>query len=106
MKVLYTKFDSSHHQEKDIVILLETLYSIWNLKFFRAFTPDICLKITTRDALLLEYVVASYPMLLIVITYIATELHSRGYKIVMVLWRPFHQCSIYRICSNIGATLI
>ena len=107
MKVLYTKFDSSHHLERDIVILLETLYSIWNLNFFRAFTPDICLKITTLDALLFEYVVASCPMLLIVLTYIATELHSRGYQIIIVLWRPFRLCSIYfRKEWNIKSSLI
>ena len=107
MKILYTKFGSSHHLEKDVVIVFETLYSIWNLNFFRAFTPDICLRVSTLNALLLEYVVAFYPMLLIMITYIATELHSRGFKIITVLWRPFLLCSIYfRKEWNIKSSLI
>jgi hypothetical protein len=107
MKIFYTKFDSSRHHEKDIIIVLETLYSIWNLNFFRAFTPDICLRISTLDALLLEYVVAFYPMLLIVATYIATELHFRGYRIITVPWQPFRLCSIYfRKEWNIKSSLI
>ena len=107
MKILYAKFGSSHHLERSVVIALETLYSIWNLNFFRAFTPDICLRISTLDALLLEYVVAFYPMLLILITYIATELHSQGYRVITVLWQPFHLCSIYfRKEWNIKSSLI
>ena len=107
MKILYAKFGSSHHLEKGVVVALETLYSVWNLNFFRAFTPDICLRISTLNALLLEYVVAFYPMLLIVITYIATELHSQGFKVITVLWRPFYLCSIYiRKEWSIKASLI
>ena len=107
IKIFYARFDSAHYFERVVVVVLETLYSVWNLNFFRAFTPDICLRISTLNALSLEYVVAFYPMLLIVITYIATELHSRGFKVITVLWRPFQHCSIYfRKEWNIKASLI
>ena len=79
----------------DVVLTLQTLYSIWNLNFFRAFGPDICFSVTSLTVLSLEYVAAFYPMFLILITYIATELHSRGFRIILLIWRPFQHCSMY-----------
>ena len=75
------------------MLTLQTLFGI--LIFFRAFTPDICFKISTLSALSLEYVVAFYPMLLIIIMYIAVELHSRGFRMILLIWRPFQHCSLY-----------
>ena len=107
MKILYAKFDSSYGFVKAAVVVFETLYSVWNLNFFRAFTPDICLRISTLSALSLEYVVAFYPMLLIVVTYIGTELHSRGVKVIIAVWRPFQRCSMYfRKEWNIQSSLV
>ena len=77
--------------------VLATLYGFWNLDFFRTLYPDICLKITALQALTLDYVIAFYPLLLILITLAAFKLHSYGYQIVSLMWYPFAKCiSIFK----------
>ena len=89
------------------VRVIWALYSVWNLNFFSAFSPDICLHVSTLGALSLEYVVAFYPMILMMVTYLIIELHSRGFKIVVMIWRPFQRCSLYfRKTWNIKTSLI
>ena len=94
-KTLYEQFEFSHGDIYKVGQVILTLYSICNLNFFREFTPDICLRISTMCALSLEYVVAFYPMFLIVITFIAVKLHSRGFRIIIMIWTPFQRCSSY-----------
>ena len=69
-----------------------TIYGIWNLDFFRTLYPDICLKVTTLQAFALDYLIAFYPLLLILITLAAFKLHSRDYRIVNLIWYPFNKC--------------
>ena len=66
-------------------------YGIWNLDFFRTVLPPICLNITPLQALVLDYAIAFYPLLLVVMTYALICLHSRDVRIVVWLWRPFHK---------------
>ena len=74
------------------VKVMATIYGIWNLDFFRAYSSDICLKISTLQALALDYVTAFYPLLLMLLTYVCIKLYSKNYRIFVWLWRPFHQC--------------
>ena len=69
-------------------------YSIWNLDFFRSLPLNICLDLTTLQTLALDYAIAVYPLVLLVITYILIELHARGCRLVLWLWRPFHRCCV------------
>ena len=39
-----------------------TLYGVWNLDFFRTLYPPICLNIDPFQVLVLDYVVAAYPL--------------------------------------------
>ena len=71
---------------------LITLYSIWSLDFFRILYLDICLRVTTLQVLFLEYSVAIYPPMLILLTYFASKLHSQGFRIVIWAWKPFQLC--------------
>jgi hypothetical protein len=71
---------------------LVTSYSIWSLDFFRILYPDICLRVTTLQVLTLEYSVAVYPPILILLTYFASKLHSQGFRIVIWAWKPFQLC--------------
>ena len=64
-------------------------YSLWNLDIFRSVLPDICLNVTTLQALALEYFVALYPFVLILLSYILIELHDRQISLVVTLWKPF-----------------
>ena len=69
-----------------------SLYGIWNLDFFRTLLPPICLQLTTLQTLALDYAIAFYPLVLIIMTYFIIELHMRNYRLVQWLWRPFHMC--------------
>ena len=67
-----------------------TVLGIWIFDFFRAFMPGICLNINTLEVLALDYLIAVYPMLLMVIAYSLVELHGYGVRPVLYMWRPFH----------------
>ena len=74
--------------------LLAIPYTIWNLDFFRSLPLNICLDLTTLQTLALDYAVAIYPLLLVLITYIVIELHARGCRVLVWLWKPFHRCCV------------
>ncbi len=69
-----------------------TMYAIWNLDFFRAFSPPICLGIDTLQVLALDYVIAVYPLVLIMLAYMLIQLHARGCVLISILWLPFRRC--------------
>ena len=72
-----------------------SLYSIWNLDFF-IFKNVTCLSsnITTLESLLLKYLLAFYPMILILLSYLCIELYGRNYRVIVWLWSPFRSCLI------------
>ena len=71
-----------------------TFYAIWNLDFFQYLIPPICISsdMSTLHTLALEYVVAIYPLLLMVVIYLCIELYDRGVRVMVCVWRPFHMC--------------
>ena len=75
------------------VSFVETVYGIWNLDFFRAIIPPICLPLTTMQVIALDYLVAAYPLFLLVCFYVLVTAHDRGCRLVVRLWRPFLWCS-------------
>ena len=74
--------------------IFAVLYGIWNLDFFRSLPLNICLDLTTLQTLALDYAIAVYPLVLLVITYILIEFHARGCRLVHWIWRPFHRCCV------------
>ena len=71
-----------------------SVYGVFNLDFFRYIIPHFCVSstMTATQALSLEYIVAFYPLFLITVFYICIQLHARGCKPLVYLWRPFHKC--------------
>ena len=67
---------------------------MWNLDFFRTFLPPICLNINTLQVLALDYVIAVYPLCLVVLAYALIQLHARGCLPLVILWMPFRKCHI------------
>ena len=59
--------------------IVGTIYGIWNLDFFRTLFPPICLKVSSLRALALDYAIAFYPLLLIVLTYVLIDLYDRRF---------------------------
>ena len=84
-----------------ITIVLSTFYGFWNLDFFRYIIPSFCVsdQLTPNQVISLEYVVAFYPLLLIVTTYICVELHAKDCRLIVWLWRPFRRFSSFLLLS-------
>ena len=86
-----------------------SFYSVWNLDFFRTLYSPFCLhpKMTALQTLALDYAIAVYPLLLIVITYVLVEMHDHDFWIIVRLWKPFHACFVHlRREWNIRGSLI
>ena len=71
---------------------LATVYGIWNLDFFRTLYPDMCLNLTTLQVISLDYIIAIYPLLLMLLTVIIFKLHSHGCKIIRSIWYILYKC--------------
>ena len=67
-----------------------TLYSIWNLDFFRSVFHPICLPITTMQVVLLEYTIAFYPLLVLVLVYFAAKCQMNRVRGILCLWAPMN----------------
>ena len=75
-------------------VAMLTFYGVWNLDFFRYIIPSFCLSsnMSLIDTLALEYAVAFYPLLLILLTYVCVELHDRGFKVLVFICKPLRIC--------------
>ena len=73
--------------------VLLVLCGIWSLDFFRSVIPPFCVSsnIKAVHALALEYIVAFYPIFLILLTYVCIKLHDNNFRPVVWLWKPFHR---------------
>ena len=67
--------------------------SFWNLDFFRSLYPPFCLHphLSALQVLSLDYIVAVYPMILVLLTYLLVKLHDR-FRLVVWLCRPAYTC--------------
>ena len=84
-----------------------SVYGIWNLDFFRPFYSDLCLGIGILPTMALDYVIAVYPLLLMIISYLLIVLYDRNYRVVTIMWRPFRLLfSIFRRHWDIKTSVI
>ena len=88
-----SRYTSKYHSPT-MLLLARTLSGVWNLDFGRHIFPAFCVSesLNSYHALLLDYIIGFYPMLLILITYILIQLHAHDYKVVVAVWKPFHRC--------------
>ena len=85
-----------------------TLMSIWNLDFFRSLYPPFCLHphLSALQVLSLDYIIAVYPMILVLLTYLFVKLHDH-FRLVVWLCRPAYTCfRHFRKEWNIKTSLI
>ena len=91
------------------VCSLFTFNGVWNLDFLRLVYSPFSLNpsISTLQILSLDYAVAAYPLLLIVVTYFIVGLHDNDFRIVVWLWKPFRYCfACYRRQWDIRTSLV
>ena len=87
--------------------IILALYGVWNLDFFRTFYSDLCLGLDVLPTLALDYVIAVYPLLLMIITYLLVVLHDRNYRVITIMWKPFRvMCSLFRRNWNVRTSII
>ena len=82
-------------------------YSFWNLDLFRSVIPDICLNVTTLQALALDYLVAFYPSVLLFTSYIFVKLHDHNIHYIVTAWKPFQSAlHVFRKSWSVQTSLI
>ena len=83
----------THGHLKYLLHLVRLLCGIWNLDFFRHLIPPFCVSrhLTNLQALTLEYFYVVYSLVLIIATFVCIELHAGNFKLIVVLWKPFHK---------------
>ena len=94
--------------EQMSVRIIAMLYSIWNLDFFRSLYPPFCLhpKLTALQVMILDYLVAVYPMILVFLTYLFVKFDER-FRLTMWLCWPVYKCfRHFRKELNIKSSLI
>ena len=104
---VYSLWGHNYYYQVDIITL--SFYGIWNLDFFRSLYPPFCIhpSMNTLQVLALDYIIAAYPLFLIVVTYALVELHDRNFIFVAWLWKPFRRCFIsFRRYWNVKTSLI
>lgn len=90
-----------------MVKIIIALYGIWNLDFFRPFNLGFCLGTGSLLTLALDLLVAVYPLLLIVLSYLLITLYGYNFRPLVVIWRPFHSIfSLFRKNWDIRTSLI
>ena len=95
--IAYSLYKRHYEEVREVKIYAYTLFGylgIWNLDFFRfAYTP-FCLhpNASTLQVLSLDYIIAAYPLALIILTYTLVRLHYHNCTLVVWLWRPFISC--------------
>ena len=83
----------THSRLKILLHLVRMLCGIWNLDFFRHLIPPFCVSqhLNNLQALTLEYFYVVYPLFLISATFVCIELHARNFKLIVIVWKPFHK---------------
>ena len=93
---------------KKFMSFLFSLYGVWNLDFFVSMIPPFCLPLhNVFHVIHLTYLVALYPLVVLMLLYVFIELHSRGFRVVVWLWKPFYPCYVrFRRHCDIRASVI
>ena len=92
-----------------VVSPLIAVYSVWNLDLVKSLLPNMCLgsNINSMLAIMFQYFIAIYGLVLIITVYVLVELHARNVRLIVWLWRPFGMCfSRFRRQLNTKASLI
>ena len=92
-----------------VAYILVSTYGIWNLDFFRSIYTPFCLhpSLSTLQVMSLDYIIAAYPLVVIVVMYLLVDMYSRNCRPVVIMFRPFHYCFIrFRHQFNVKTSLV
>ena len=79
-----------------MVVVAGSFYGVWNLDILKYIIPPLCIspKLSIIHIEFLSVLSALYSLLLIILTWICVELHGRNYRLLVIVWKPFHQCFV------------
>ena len=89
-------YRASQHNSYIPILIVTAIYGLFNLDFFSYVLPPFCVssKMSTLQAVSLDYIIALYPLAFTALIYLLIEVHDRGFRPVVVLWSPFHRCLV------------
>lgn len=92
--VLEAQTAAGTYSSRTSTTLIAAIYDIWNLNVFTTFVPPFCLTkyLSVLQAFALEYIIAFYPLFLVVLLYICIKLHARDFRPIVCCWKPFLEC--------------
>ena len=79
---------------------LISIYSVWNLDVLQVYMPFMCLgkHFGNLEVLAFQYLIALYPLILVLVTYALAELHARQWWCVYwLLWPIVKLFKVFRI---------
>ena len=78
----------------DFTKIYVIVYDIMNLNFFDPILPHYCLnaRLNIATVIALKYIVAVFPLILILILYCTIWMYNRGTQPIACLCRPIHRC--------------
>ena len=90
----FAYYSNTHPVDPNINLMivadvLATVFGIWNLDFFRLVYKPFCLhpNLSMIQIMCLDYLIAVYPLLLIVLTFIFIKLYER-FQVVTIFFKP------------------
>ena len=97
MRILVTTADI--HKESHFspyIQIFGSVYGVWNLDFFRSVYKPFCLhpSLSILQVILLDYIIAAYPLVLIVVMYVLVDFYSHNYRPVVTVGKLFHRCCV------------
>ena len=91
VRLIVSSLSQTHPKALIATKVFVSFYNYWNLDILRMVLPDVCLNVTTLQALALDYLVALYPFVLILLSYFIIELYDRKCPCIVAVWKPFHK---------------
>lgn len=96
-QVHYISTLSTREGPKQAINFAIAVLSIWNLDFFKSFYNPFCFhrKLISLDVISLDYLLALYPLLLIILTYAIVQIHDKCPTLSKV-WMP-----VQKMCARV-----
>ena len=76
-----------------LVRLVVTLNAIWTFDALYFLSPPLCISERIEEIYIpvFDAIAALYPFILLLLTYVAIELHGRDFKPIVTIWKPFYK---------------
>ncbi len=79
----------NHDALRTTAKFLGTVLGVWNLDFFRTYYAGYCLRLGSLATLSLEFAIAAYPLILMVVMYYLVTFKNDNVKILVLILKPF-----------------